>query len=106
MSGAATREGVLEALREVMDPELGCDVVTLGLVYGVQIDGHRVRAEVTMTTPGCPAQDYILAGVHERLLRIPGVEDAEVSLVWDPPWTPGKISAEAKVRFGIREDEY
>lgn len=96
-----SRETVLAALREVLDPELGYNVVDLGLVYRLEIGDGRVRAGMTMTTPGCPAQDYILSGVTGRLRQIPGVEAVDVALVWDPPWSPDRMSPAAKSFFGV-----
>ncbi|MDI3317871.1 MAG: metal-sulfur cluster assembly factor [Bacillota bacterium] len=90
-----------EALREVFDPELGYNVVDLGLIYGLEVEGGRVRVVMTMTTPGCPAGDMLEEGVRQRLLQLPGVERVEVRLVWSPPWTPGMMSDDAKRYFGF-----
>ncbi|MBX5465688.1 MAG: metal-sulfur cluster assembly factor [Clostridia bacterium] len=90
-----------EALRDVFDPELGYNVVDLGLVYGLEAGEGRVRVVMTMTTPGCPAGDMIEDGVRQRLLQVPGVEQVEVRVVWSPPWTPEMMSDDAKRYFGI-----
>ena len=76
----------------------------LGLVYGIGIEGGHVDVTMTMTTPGCPAQDYIVGGVESRLAEEPGVTGAFVTVAWDPPWSPQRMSAEAKAHFRIRED--
>ena len=89
------------ALSAVEDPEMGVDVVSLGLVYSLLVDGGTVKAEMTMTSPGCPIADQILFQVNNALLKVPGVERAEVKLVWSPPWTPEMMSLEAKMILGM-----
>ena len=93
-----------EALRDVIDPELGYNIVDLGLIYGIAIEGGVVDVTMTMTTPGCPAQDYIVGGVEHRLAEEPGVTDVFVTVVWDPRWSPRLMSPAAKAHFHIRED--
>lgn len=90
----------LLALRDVIDPELGLNVVDLGLVYGVEVDGENVRVRLTMTTPACPLGDHIVREAEERLRALAGVGDVHVELVWEPPWTPDRMSAEAKTMLG------
>ena len=87
-----TESQVLEALREVMDPELGINIVDLGLVYDVAIAGADVRVKMTLTTPGCPMHDSLVKGAERALGRIPGIASAAVELVWDPPWNPNMIN--------------
>lgn len=89
------------ALRDVIDPELGYNIVDLGLVYGIEVDGGRAHITMTMTTPGCPAADYIENGVRQRAAMIPGLEETEVQVVWDPPWSPQRMSDDAKRHFGF-----
>jgi len=96
-----TEETVREALKDVIDPELGYNVVDLGLVYGITVDGGKVEIVMTMTTPGCPATNYIKEGTHERVLSIDGVEDVTVNVVWSPPWDPSMMSDDAKRYFGF-----
>jgi metal-sulfur cluster biosynthetic enzyme len=93
MIGAApvSPDAVMDRLRQVMDPELGIDIVSLGLVYAVQVDGDEVTVVMTLTTRGCPMQGPILDGVHRVLGDLPGTTHARVDLVWDPPWTPDRI---------------
>lgn len=95
-----SEDQVHEALREVIDPEVGLDVESLGLVYGVRITGGRVEVDLTMTTPACPLSEDILAQAREALGAIPGVTDVHVQIVWDPPWTPERMSPEAKEELG------
>jgi metal-sulfur cluster biosynthetic enzyme len=79
---------VTEALRGVIDPELGLSVVELGLIYAVAVDDGRVRVRMTLTAPGCPLHAVMPDWVREAVQGIPGVRDAEVELTFDPPWTP------------------
>ncbi|MGH9350899.1 MAG: metal-sulfur cluster assembly factor, partial [Terriglobia bacterium] len=95
------RQHVLGALREVIDPELGHNIVDLGLIYGLEVQDGVIKVTMTMTTPGCPAQDYILSGVRECCRRLPGIADARIEVVWDPPWSPHKMSATARAQSGI-----
>lgn len=83
---------VVEALRTVFDPELGLSVVDLGLVYGIEIAGGEVAITMTLTAPGCPIHDVVLAWVHEAVLKVPGVTRAGVTLTFDPPWTLDRMT--------------
>lgn len=96
-----TEEVVQEALKDVIDPELGYNIVDLGLVYGITITDEKIDVVMTMTTPGCPATNYIQEGAHQRLLAIDGVVDAKVDVVWSPPWEPSMMSDDAKQYFGF-----
>ncbi|MDE2150559.1 MAG: metal-sulfur cluster assembly factor [Gammaproteobacteria bacterium] len=98
-----TEAQILDALREVIDPELGYNIVDLGLIYGLALDGGTLKVTMTMTTRGCPAQDYIQDGVFRRAIQLDGVDDVDIELVWDPPWSPQKMSAVAKALFGIED---
>ena len=82
---------VLDALRQVIDPEIGCNLVDLGLIYDVAILGSKVKVTMTLTTPGCPMHESLCGGVQVALLNLAGVDDAEVELVWDPPWHPSMM---------------
>lgn len=82
---------VLRALRQVVDPEIGLDVVTLGLIYGLEVEDRRARIRYTLTTEGCPMAGVIRAGIVSTAQRIPGIEDVEAELVWEPRWTPEMI---------------
>jgi metal-sulfur cluster biosynthetic enzyme len=97
----ATRDDVFEALRQVEDPELGMDIVELGLLYDVEVDGPRVKVIHTLTSMGCPVGPLIQANVDEVVRALPGVEDVETELTWDPPWTPEKMSDDAKFILGF-----
>ncbi len=92
-----TREEVLEALKQVYDPEIPVNVVDLGLIYNIQIDEeNQVYVEMTLTAPGCPMYGPIGQQAEAAIRRISGVKDAVVNFVWDPPWEPSKISDEGK----------
>lgn len=90
-----TKEEILAALREVYDPEIPINIVDLGLIYDVQIADEKVHVKFTLTAPGCPLSELLSAEVRERLLKVEGIKEATVEVVWDPPWTPEKINREA-----------
>ncbi len=93
---------VLDVMRQVIDPEIGCNVVDLGLVYGITIAGAKVTLQMTLTTPGCPMSESIAQGAQWALLGIEGVEEAEVQLVWDPPWHPSMMTETGRAATGMR----
>ena len=97
----ATEAEILEALKDVYDPEIPYNIVDLGLVYGVKIDGGVVDITMTLTFPGCGMGPYIANNVRERILELDDIEDANVEMVFDPPWSPEKISADVKQELGI-----
>ena len=85
------------ALREVQDPEMPINLVDLGVIYDVrQGDDGMVEVDLTFTAMGCPASDFILDDVRERLLREPGVNDVKVNVVWDPPWTSARLTDQGR----------
>lgn len=94
-------ETLREALKDVFDPELGYNIVDLGLVYGIGITNGDIMVTMTLTTPGCPASEIIQGGVYERILAIEGVSDVDINLVWEPPWSTDAMSPAAKDHFGI-----
>ena len=100
--GGALYEAVIEALKEIFDPEIPVNIYDLGLIYGVDItgDGHTV-VSMTLTTPHCPVAESMPGEVELRVGAVPGVGDAEVNLVWDPPWNPALMSDEAKLELGM-----
>jgi metal-sulfur cluster biosynthetic enzyme len=96
-----TKEEVFEALRQVEDPELGMDIVELGLLYDVEVEGPKVKVIHSLTSMGCPAGPMIQEDIRGRAGEVPGVEDVEIELTWDPPWTPERMSDDAKFILGI-----
>ena len=100
-----TEQAVRDALREVIDPELGVNIVDLGLVYRIDLDDARVRIVMTMTSPACPLGDYLKDLVDSTIKwRVPGVQDVEIILVWDPPWNPDMMSADARRQLSGSEE--
>jgi len=83
---------LLEALRDVDDPEMPVNIVDLGMVYGVRREGGLVTVDLTFTAMGCPASEFILEDVRERLLREPGVHQVAINVVWDPPWSTKRMT--------------
>jgi metal-sulfur cluster biosynthetic enzyme len=88
-------------LRTVFDPELGLDIVSLGLIYEVNIHDHNVQVVMTLTTPGCPMHDAIGMGAEWALKQLPGINSVEVELTWDPPWNPRRMSEAARFALGF-----
>jgi metal-sulfur cluster biosynthetic enzyme len=98
---APTKEDVVEALRGAEDPELGMDIVELGLMYDVELDGSKVKVIHSLTSMGCPAGQMIEEGIRDAAGSVPGVEQVDIELVWDPPWTPDRMSDDAKFILGF-----
>ncbi len=100
--GGALYDGVIAALREIYDPEIPVNIYDLGLIYGVDVtaDGE-VKITMTLTTPHCPVAESMPGEVELRVGAVPGVRDAEVDLVWDPPWDMASMSDEAKLELGM-----
>lgn len=96
-----TKDEILEELKVVSDPEIGLDIVNLGLIYEIQIEGDRVYVKMTMTAPTCPVTPWILAEAQKVVENIPGVEAADIELVWDPPWNPDMMSDEAREQLNM-----
>lgn len=97
-----TKEEILEALKEVYDPEIPVDIVNLGLVYDVKIEDGKVKILMTLTAIGCPVGPLLVDMVKLRLLKLESVNEVEVELTFDPPWTPDKMSEEAKKKLGMK----
>jgi metal-sulfur cluster biosynthetic enzyme len=96
-----TKDDVVEALRQVEDPELGMDIVELGLLYDVEVEGPKVKVTYSLTSMGCPAGPLIQEDITRVAHEIPGVENVETELSWDPPWTPELMSDDAKFILGF-----
>ena len=94
---------VIEALKEIYDPEIPVNIYDLGLIYGLDVDEATgvVSVEMTLTAPGCPVAQTFPSVVESRLKEVEGVTDARVELVWDPPWTQDRLSEEAKLQLGL-----
>ncbi len=100
-STTVTEEQVYETLRNCYDPEIPVNVVDLGLIYDVKIIDDWVGVKMTLTTPGCGMSGMISRSVREQLLKLPGIKDADVRIVWDPAWTPAMMTPEARKRLGM-----
>ena len=97
----ATVDEVTDALREVIDPELGLDFVELGLIYDVEVDGGSVRVTYTLTSPGCPIGPQVSEQIEEFVMDLDGVEDVQSTMTFTPPWTPELMSEDAKFALGF-----
>lgn len=93
-------EDVEDALSNVIDPELGLDFVELGLIYGVEVDGAKVHVTFSLTSPGCPIGPQVSEQIDEFVSELEGVESVESSMVFQPPWTPDRMSEDAKFALG------
>jgi FeS assembly SUF system protein len=99
---AELRPQVLDALKTVYDPEIPVDITELGLIYDVLVDAEsRVGIRMTLTAPACPAAQVLPGEVRDKAAKVPGVSDARVEIVWDPPWTKDRMSEAAKLQLGI-----
>jgi FeS assembly SUF system protein len=100
--GGDLYEAVIDALKEIYDPEIPVNIYDLGLIYNVEITPeHHARVQMTLTTPHCPVAESMPGEVELRVGSVPGIGQAEVELVWDPPWDPQKMSDEAKLELGM-----
>ena len=100
--GGDLYEAVIDALKEIYDPEIPVNIYDLGLIYSVEISPeHHARVLMTLTTPHCPVAESMPGEVELRVGAVPGIGDAEVELVWDPPWDPQKMTDEAKLELGM-----
>jgi metal-sulfur cluster biosynthetic enzyme len=97
----ATVDEVTDALREVIDPELGLDFVELGLIYEVTVDGGSVQVSYTLTSPGCPIGPQVAEQIEEFVTELDGVEDVQSTMTFTPPWTPELMSEDAKFALGF-----
>jgi metal-sulfur cluster biosynthetic enzyme len=97
----ATRDDVMEVLRQVEDPELGMDIVDLGLVYEAEVESSTAKVTYSLTSMGCPAGPLIAQDIDSAVRQVEGIEDVELELTFDPPWTPDKMSDDAKFILGF-----
>ena len=98
---AVTKETVFDALLDVYDPEIPVNIVDLGLIYGVEVDNGNVDVKMTLTAPGCGMGPVLQQDAQNRLLCIEGVDEVDVQLVWDPPWSQDMMSEVAKLQLGM-----
>lgn len=100
-STMALEERVVAALKTVFDPEIPVDIYELGLIYDIEVEGCRVKVRMTLTSPACPVAGTLPGEVEQKVEGVDGVEQAEVELVWDPPWNPGMMSEAARLDLGM-----
>jgi metal-sulfur cluster biosynthetic enzyme len=92
---------IYEKLKEIYDPEVGINIVDMGLIYSLDIADSKVAITMTLTSPGCPAGPQILSQVDSQVKTVAGVEDVDINVVWSPPWSPDMLSEEARDQLGI-----
>lgn len=101
VSGALSADQAKLALRRVKDPELNLNIVDLGLIYDIVVDGSAVRVDMSLTSPGCPSGPEIMGEAEQQLRSLPGVTDVVMNLVWSPPWTPERIEPRVRAYMGF-----
>jgi metal-sulfur cluster biosynthetic enzyme len=100
-TGVVSEDQVKLALRRVKDPELNLNIMDLGLVYGIHVEGAKVKVDMTLTSPGCPSGAEIMSDAEREITSLPGVESAEMNLVWTPFWTPEKMEPRVRAYLGF-----
>jgi metal-sulfur cluster biosynthetic enzyme len=100
-TGVVSDDQVKLALRRVKDPDLNLNIVDLGLVYGVRVDGSVINVDVTLTSPGCPSGPEIFGNIEQEIKTLPGVEQVSVNLIWTPFWTPERIEPRVRAYLGL-----
>ena len=101
MKNEELKEQIVGVLKMVRDPEIPVDIHSMGLIYGIELDGGDVRIEMTLTTPNCPVAESLPNEVKEKVAALDGVDTVQVDLVWDPPWTVEKLSEAARLEMGL-----
>ena len=101
MKNEELKEQIVGVLKTVRDPEIPVDIHSMGLIYGIELDGGEVRIEMTLTTPNCPVAESLPNEVKEKVAALDGVDTGQVDLVWDPPWTVEKLSEAARLEMGL-----
>ncbi len=96
-----TEDAVFEAVKEIIDPEVGINIVDMGLIYGVDVEDETVNITMTLTSPGCPAGGQLINGTQHVTQQLEGVDEVNINVVWTPRWTPEMMTEEAKDELGI-----
>lgn len=97
------KDSMMGALENVIDPELGIDIVNLGLIYDVELDDDSIaRVTMTLTSMGCPMGPQIVANIQQELMELPEVKEVDVNIIWNPPWSKENMSRYAKMALGVR----
>jgi metal-sulfur cluster biosynthetic enzyme len=100
-SGGVTLDKAKLVLRRVKDPELNLNIVDLGLIYDIQVDGSDINVDMSLTSPGCPSGPEIMGEAEKQLRTVPGVGDVKINLIWSPPWTPDRIEPRVRTYLGF-----
>ena len=100
-TGAVTLDQAKLVLRRVKDPELNLNIVDLGLIYDIQVDGIDINVDMSLTSPGCPSGPEIMGEAEKQLRTVPGVGDVKINLIWSPPWTPDRIEPRVRTYLGF-----
>ncbi len=100
-SGGVTLEQAKLVLRRVKDPELNLNIVDLGLVYDIQVEGSDINVDMSLTSPGCPSGPEIMGEAEKQLRTVPGVGEVKINLIWSPPWTPDRIEPRVRTYLGF-----
>jgi metal-sulfur cluster biosynthetic enzyme len=100
-AGPVTEDLVRLALRRVKDPELNLNIIDLGLIYSIAVEGALVKIDMSLTSPGCPSGPEIMADIDRQVRQIPGVEDVALNLVWTPMWSPERIEPRVRAYLGF-----
>jgi metal-sulfur cluster biosynthetic enzyme len=95
------QDTIYAALKHIYDPEVGINIVDMGLIYSLELDDNKVGIYMTLTSPACPAGPQILSQVDSKLRELDGVDEVDINVVWSPPWSPDMLSEEAKDQLGI-----
>ena len=99
--GMITKQDVMKVLKQCYDPEIGINVVDLGLIYDVQVKNDKVNIKMTLTTPGCPMHSFLTQNVQDKVKDVKGVKEVKVDLIWDPPWTPDRMTKNVRKKLGL-----
>lgn len=100
-SGGVTLDQARLVLRRVKDPELNLNIVDLGLIYDIQVEGTDINVDMSLTSPGCPSGPEIMGEAEKQLRTVPGVGDVKINLIWSPPWTPDRIEPRVRTYLGF-----
>ncbi len=102
-AAAVTEDQVVEVVRTIFDPEIPVNIYDMGLIYDIEIAGGRVDVKMTLTSPACPVAGTLPLEVEAKIEGLPGIENADVEIVWDPVWNPGMMSEAAKLELGMMD---
>ena len=95
------KDKIIEEIRKIYDPELPVNIYELGLIYDIKVDGSKAEIKMTLTTPNCPVAESLLKEVKEGAMQVEGIDDVDLQLVWDPPWTKDMMSDAAKLELNL-----